>query len=178
MEKLVAGFIRSPFGVNGKVKVESSSGETSHFLELKEIFVRKDGIEKRFALESAEVNGIGCLIMKLDGIDSPEEMKKYSGWEVLVPRENACPLDRDEYYITDLCRCSLVYGKPPVTVGRITGVIEGGAGELLEVALEDDPDQETPSGGRKVFVPFRKEFIGAVDIGRDTIELLHLWILE
>ncbi len=173
MEKLVAGFIRSPFGVNGKVKVESSSGETSHFLSLKEISVRKDGVEKRFAVESAEVNGIGRLIMKLGGIDSPEEMKKYSGWEILVPRESACPIERDEYYIADLCRCSLVYGTPPVTVGRIIGVIEGGAGELLEVALEN-----TPSGGRTVFVPFRQEFIGAVDTGKGIIELLHLWILE
>ncbi|MDR2898195.1 MAG: ribosome maturation factor RimM [Spirochaetaceae bacterium] len=173
MERLVVGFIRTPFGVEGKVKVESSSGETAHFLELKEIFVRKDGVEKRFAVESVDANDIGRLVMKLGGIDSPEEMKKYSGWEILVPRKNACPLDRDEYYIADLCRCALVYGVPPVVVGRITGVIEGGAGELLEVVLDDASAED-----RTVFVPFRNEFIGAVDIGKGTVELLHLWVLE
>jgi 16S rRNA processing protein RimM len=135
--------------VEGKVKVESSSGETAHFLDLKEIFIRKDGIEKHFTVELVEANDTGRLVMKLGGIDSPEEMKKYSGWEILVSRKNACPLDRDEYYTADLCRCALVYGKPPAAVGRITGVIDGGAGELLEVVLEDTPD-----GERTVFVPF------------------------
>jgi 16S rRNA processing protein RimM len=173
MERMVAGFIRSPFGVNGQVKVESSSGETSHFLNLKEIILRKDGVEKHFLVESVEANDAGRLIMKFDSIDFPEEVRKYSGWELLVPRKNACPLDRDEYYVADICRCSLIYGKPPVVIGKIADVIEGGAGELLEVILSG-----VSVGEKTVFVPFRNEFIGTVDIQNETIELLHLWILE
>ena len=70
-------------------------------------------------------------------------------------------------------------------VGTITDVLEGGAGDLFEVVLSESCDllsQElrTTSSGkpRKVLVPFKKEFIGTVDIRNKQVQLMHLWILE
>ncbi len=94
---------------------------------------------------------------------------------MLVPRDKACPLEEGEYYVSDLCNCVLVYLGVPV--GTITDVLEGGAGDLLEVILTEGGDAET-SGPQRRLVPFRKEFVGEVDLRARTVELTHRWILE
>jgi 16S rRNA processing protein RimM len=60
--------------------------------------------------------------------------------------------------------------------------LEGGAGKLLEVELSESlniaSDSTDKSKPKKVLVPFKKEFIGTVDIKDKVIQLMHLWILE
>ncbi len=192
--EMIAGFIRGPHGLAGTCKVESTSGECSHFFELTDVTLRQGSTVKQFTVESVE-GCVSSLLMKLKGIESPEEAKKYTGYEILVPRGKACPLYKDEYYVDDLKSCSLVYyengkktGKKelaeksePVTAGYITDVLEGGAGDLLEVSLTESLDgllDSTDNKDRKVLIPFRKEFIGTVDLKSKTVQLMHLWILE
>ena len=208
-QELVVGIIRGTHGLSGTMKIESTSGEIEHFFELEEVRVKKGSFDKVFKIE--EVFGDSPLLLKLSGIESQEEAQRLSGCEILVPRDKACPLDEDEFYIEDLKNASLVYyptvdkvksiGKTksneeitkdasmdlkkiqPRIVGYITDVVEGGSGQLLEVALTEsvNPSEHTTNAGqtqKTVFVPFRKEFIGTVDIARKEVQLMHLWILE
>ena len=193
MEQFVIGFIRGSHGVAGNFKVESASGEVEHFAELGEVTLRnsQSGASKLYAVENVEI-GSSTLFMKLAGINSPEDVRKVNGWEIVVPRDKACPLAKNEWYVEDLKHCALVYkqGKDGLTaaqavVGTITDVLEGGTGNLLEVALaENSPvlkdDVVHTSGGkvRTVLVPFINEFVGKVDVKHKTVELMHLWILE
>ena len=177
-EQLVVGFIRGPHGVTGEFKVESASGDYEHIEKLKEVTLRHGSDSKKCKVELAE-EGCGTLYMKVTGIDSPEEVRKYNGWELVVDRKYAHPLGKNEWYIKDLIGCSLIWNgeeaaagtAPTEIVGTITDVLEGGAGYLLEVSLSENCD-------RKVFVPFNKEFIGKVDVENKTVQLMHLWILE
>jgi len=179
MEKaqLVVGFIRGTHGFSGECKVESTSGEYEHLANLKEVTLQHGDLHKEAKVESVSL-GNAVAYVKFAGIDSDEEIKKYNRWEILVPRKYCKPLKKDEWYIEDLRNCSLVYkGDDPATlnaptvVGTITDVLEGGGGYLLEVSLSESCD-------RKVLVPFRKEFIGKVDVKNGTVQLMHLWILE
>ena len=194
---LIIGIIRGTHGLAGKFKVESTSGECEHFFDLDEVTLRKDTIEKTVKVESIEGN-VNSLIMKCAGINSPEDAKKLSGSEILVPRNKACPLNEGEFYVEDLKQCKLVYlpneKKPAklsglaentesaIIAGTITDVLEGGAGKLLEVELSESlniaSDSTDKSKPKKVLVPFKKEFIGTVDIKDKVIQLMHLWILE
>ena len=48
-------------------------------------------------------------------------------------------------------------------------------------SLQFSSDSEAGSPAKKkrtVLVPFKKEFIGDVDINGKTMQLMHLWILE
>ncbi len=187
MEQLVIGIVRSAHGLKGTFKVESTSGESAHFVELEEVTLRSGDRERVFAVESVD----GCtanLLMKCVGIDTPEDAKKFSGWEIMVPKDMACPLYEDEFYIEDLKQCTLVYGlasDAPIEIGSVTGVLEGGESYLIEVSLSEsfnlsqyvDSDNELSKGSKR-FIPFKNEFIGTVDIKRKVIELMHLWILE
>ncbi|ULQ59599.1 hypothetical protein K7I13_14230 [Brucepastera parasyntrophica] len=69
-------------------------------------------------------------------------------------------------------------GKP---LGRVMGVIEGGAGDLLEILLDGcdlSEPAEKKSGSNTRLIPLRNEFIGKISMADKTIELIHLWILE
>lgn len=199
MEHFVVGIIRGTHGLAGNCKVESTSGEFQHFSGMKDVVLRKNGVETKRTIEKVSFGG-GILYIKFLGINSPEEAKKLSGSEIVVSREFACPCGKDEYYVEDLKQCQLVYtggsakglaGKTaataaePVVVGTITDVLEGGAGDLFEVVLSEScsllsQELRTTSSGkpRKVLVPFKKEFIGTVDTKNKRVQLMHLWILE
>ena len=200
-ERFVVGIIRGSHGVTGNFKVESTSGEYEHCADMEEVTLRngKTGSEKLYKIEGVELSG-QTLLMKLAGIDSPEEVKKINGCEIVVPREYACPLDKSEWYVEDLKQCALVYPKDGwskdgleaktspadfVTVGTVTDVLEGGTGNLLEIKLAEDcnllaDDVKYTANGktRTVLVPFKNEFIGEIDVQGKRIQLMHLWILE
>ena len=191
-EQFVVGIVRGSHGITGEFKVESASGFYEHIAVLKEVTLRNEDRQKVFRVEYTEP-GNSTLYMKLEGIDSPEEAKKLNGWDIRVSREFAVPLNENEWYVADLVKCTLVYESKdgqvgqtqPVEIGSITDVLEGGAGDLLEVSLSEscnilaDDIKFTSSGKpRKVLVPFNKEHIGKVDIQAGTVQLMHLWILE
>lgn len=198
LQQFVVGFVRSPHGISGEFKVESASGECGHFARMTDVTLRNGGggEARPFKVERVDFGGHD-LYMKLAGVDSPEAARKFANWEIVVPRGNARPLGEDEWYVEDLKGCSLVYGGEcgleggPVVVGTVTGVMEGGAGDLLEVALAEECEvladfvkySQAKDGSKRVrtvYVPLMREagFIGDVDVDGRKIELMHLWILE
>ena len=184
-QRFVVGIVRNPHGLTGKFKVESTSGETEHFSSFTEVTLKNGDIEKTVKVESVS-GSTASLLMKCTGIDTPEDAAKYRNWEMLVPRDKACPLKEGEFYVEDLKQCSLVYSEKngqaektaPIVIGTITGVTEGGGGKLLEVTLTESSTALYKSDSNERFIPFRKEFIGDIDLDKKTVELMHLWILE
>ena len=211
-DELVIGIIRGTHGLSGTMKIESTSGEIEHFFSLEKVRVKKGNFNKLFTIEL--VSGGNPLLLKFSGIESQEDARALNGFEILVPRNLACPLNEDEFYIEDLKNAKLLYypsidsnsiektsnektkqtkkhtkntastelfEKEPSIVGHITDVVEGGSGQLLEVALTESVNtllQKTDIKQKKVFIPFRKEFIGTVDIAKKEVQLMHLWILD
>lgn len=197
---LTVGFVRGSHGLTGEVRIESASGRYEHIAALKEVTLVQKGISAKYAVENARVAG-NVLYVKFAGVDSPEAAKKLNGAALQTSRENACPLKEGEWYVEDLKKCSLVYFgeenglgndvaptddvRSRNVVGSITDVLEGGAGELLEVLLSEDCDvlkEEVKLNANKkprtVYVPFNETHVGKVDIPNKSVQLMHLWILE
>ena len=171
MEWLTTGRIRGAFGLDGYMKLESSSGEYEHLLKIDTVQVvfpkSSAGTGMQYVFEDCIIRASDALI-KLRGVDTPEAAKQFQGAHILVPRDMACPLNEGEFYIKDLCNTVLVYEGTPV--GTITDVVEGGGGFLIELS-------EAATGKIK-YIPFRREFIGEIDIRKKQVELMHRWILE
>lgn len=197
---LTVGFVRGSHGLTGEVRIESASGRYEHIAALKEVTLVQKGISAKYAVENARAAG-NVLYVKFAGVDSPEAAKKLNGAALQTSRENACPLKEGEWYVEDLKKCSLVYFgeenglgndvaptddvRSRSVVGSITDVLEGGAGELLEVLLSEDCDvlkEEVKLNANKkprtVYVPFNETHVGKVDIPNKSVQLMHLWILE
>jgi 16S rRNA processing protein RimM len=161
------GSLGAPFGLEGYIKVRSLSGENGHIARLKSVILRRGTEESPWEVEAAEEKG-ALLIIKFKGIDSPEAAKALKGAEIFTGRENAAPLGADEYYIDDLRDIAVVTREGEV-LGRVTDVLEGGGGDLVELRL--------PSGELRL-IPFRRDFFGDVNPETRRAVLLQRWIIE
>ena len=193
-EQFVVGIVRGTHGVSGEFKVESTSGEYDHFYHMDEVTIT-DGTNSRLVKIESVKEGNNVLYMKLAGINSPEDAAKFNRWEIVVPREKAHKLQKDEWYIEDLKGSSVWYKDtagdtaPALddnsVVGTVTNVVEGGSGYLVEIKLSescrllgDDIKFNRKGKVNTVYVPFKDEFIGKINIEEKTMQLMHLWILE
>jgi 16S rRNA processing protein RimM len=166
-ERFVAALVGAPFGVKGFVKAKPLSGEVEHLERLETVVLRRLNSEKTFHIEEIRIIG-NVLAIKFRGIGTPEAAKTLSGAEILVDRDHAAPLGKDEYYVEDL-RGLPVFNARGERLGEIRNVLEGGNGQLIEMRLP---------GGETRLVPFRNEFFGEVDPEKCRAVLLTEWILE
>ncbi len=193
-DQFVVGIVRGSHGITGEFKVESTSGEYEHFADMDEVTLTNGTVSRLMKIESVS-EGSNILYMKIEGINSPEEAAKFNRWEIVVPREKAHKLQKDEWYIEDLKGCSIWYKETAgdtapafdenSIVGTVTNVLEGGSGYLVEILLSescsflsDDVKLTRKGNPRTVYVPFKDEFIGKVDVDNRQMQLMHLWILE
>jgi len=158
--------VRSSFGTAGEVKVESLSGELEHFRRLRQVRIRSATGEHVCPVESVRV-AHRFVIMKLAGVDTIDQATTLRGCEIVVPRSEAAVLDAGEYYYADLVGLRAVVGKQ--TVGRVCAIVEAGPGQLVEIDLAD---------GRTVLVPFVDEFVGAIDLEGQTLEIRDETVLR
>ena len=189
-EQFVVGIVRGTHGITGEFKVESTSGEYGHFANMEEVTLTDGKENKLFKVEYVHPAS-GTLYMKLVGISGPEEAARYKGFQIVVPRKFAHPLQADEWYIEDLKGCSVLYGDTyedgaaADAVGTVTDVKEGGSGYLVEILLSEScrflaNDVKYTKNGeiRKVFVPLSYRFLNDIDVENKRMQLMHLWILE
>ena len=179
---MAIGRIGAPKGVRGDLKIHSYSGEFEHFLGLKEALLEGEAPvappragqesgppeKRRLSLKVLRAQlSEGGLTMAFAGYESPEAARKLTGLDIMAFREDAAPLGENEWYIADLIGLALVAeGR---TLATVASVLDGGPEPWLEARL--------PGGGTAI-VPFRKEFVGEVDLDAGRIELLAPWILE
>jgi len=165
MDRLVVGIVRTSHGIKGYVKAKSLSGEKEHFFRMEKVLLKKDNREKEYRIEEVKSQADGLLI-KFEGIDTPEDGKKLAGAEIWVDRTYAVPLEKDEYYAADIVGSDIIYeGRK---VAKVISVIEGGAADLLEVGDETGVH----------LIPVNDQFIGTIDIERREIQLKDDWVLR
>jgi 16S rRNA processing protein RimM len=176
---LAIGRLGAPKGLRGDLKVQSYSGEFKHILGLKSARLRgtdpATGAPRllELAVSRVERSGDG-LSMAFAGYDSPEAARVLTGMDILAERADCAPLGKNEWYVADLVGLSLVSeGK---SVATVRSVLEGGADPWLEAVLPAGAGEGGAS--RTALVPFRKEFVGEVDLEAGTIEILAPWLLE
>jgi len=158
---LSTGVIRSPHGVKGYVKVQPFSDDIKHFHDLKSVKLSKMDKTKDVEVEDVQVMN-GQPLMKFKGIDSPEDARFFSGWEILVPRNQASRLGKGMVYIADLPGMRLIYDNEEV--GEVISVAEGSQAPILEVQNKE---------GKLFMVPYLKgKFVEAADLEENTIKLL------
>ena len=166
-KRFTLGLVGSPFGLKGFVKVRPFSGETHHFSRIKEVILKYGDKEETRNVAELVFQGNG-LLMRFTGIESPETAGLLKGAEIIAGREYAAPLKNGEFYVEDLKGLEVVTVKGDV-LGNIIDVVEGGGGNLAEIAL---------ISGETRFAPFRNEFFGEVDLPGGKIVLLEPWILD
>ena len=110
------------------------------------------------------MNG-NSVLLKLEGVDSPEAGRRYSNWTVWVDRKRAAVRRRKEYYSADVNGCAVI-GRGE-RVGRIEAVCETDSIPYIEIR---------DLSGETYILPFSKRYFGKVDLKKKEIELKGSWL--
>ncbi len=154
MEDLLqVGAITQPHGIHGEVKVFPTTNDVKRFKKLKEVILDTGREQKVLEIEGVKFFK-QYAILKFKGYDNINDIEKYKGKPLLVTRENAVKLGRDEYFIADLIGIE-VYDEDEKYLGVLQKVIETGANDVYEVKFED---------GREVLFPAIRQCILDVDM--------------
>ncbi len=149
---LQVGVISSTHGIRGEVKVFPTTDDAARFKKLKNVFL--DTGRERIELEVQSVKFFKqFVIVKFKGIDNINEIEMYKGKSLLVPREEAVPLEEGEYYIADLIGMEVFTEEG--RFGVVKDVMETGANEVY--ILESDEHGE-------VLIPAIRECVLDVDV--------------
>lgn len=144
MEDLLQiGVITSTHGVRGEVKVFPTTDDNKRFKKLKECFIE-------YKNEMIPVKAQGCkffknmVILKFEDIDNIDDVEKYKQCKLFVDREHAVPLQKDEYFITDLIG-SVVVTEDGKELGTLEEVIPTGANDVYVVVDENKKERLLPA---------------------------------
>lgn len=156
---LQVGVISSTHGIRGEVKVFPTTDDPARFKKLKKVLL--DTGKERIELEIQSVKFFKqFVIVKFRGIDNINDIEKYKGKSLMVPREDAVQLEEDEYYIADLIGME-VYTDGG-RFGTLKDVMETGANEVYII----DSDEHG-----EVLVPAIHDCILDVDVEKQTMKI-------
>ncbi len=153
ISELQIGVITQTHGLHGEVKVFPTTDDARRFNKLKEVIL--DDGKKR---QTIAIDGVRFfkkyVILKFNGLDSIEAVEKYKNAKLLVSRDNAVKLKKDEYFIADMIgmQVNTEDGKP---FGILKDVLTTGANDVYIVEMTD---------GKEALLPAIKECILNVDM--------------
>ncbi len=165
MEKLLqVGVISSTHGVRGEVKVFPTTDDVKRFKKLKNVIL--DTGREKLPLEIESVKFFkNLVILKFKGYDNINDIEKYKGKSLLVDRENAVRLRRNEYFIADMIGMH-VYTEDEQLFGTLADVMQTGANDVYVI--------DSAKHG-EVLIPAIKQCILNVDVEnrKMTIHLME-----
>ena len=159
---LRAGTITQPFGIKGETKVYPHTDDPVIFKKIKKIYMEDGDAYKEYELESARM-ALPLVILKLKGIDTPEDVRMFRQKDIFILREDASPLSEGEYYFADIIGME-VTDDNGICRGRITDILQTGANDVYEITSDD---------GTSFLLPAIKDCILKVDTEENKM-LIHI----
>ncbi|MBD5521429.1 MAG: 16S rRNA processing protein RimM [Lachnospiraceae bacterium] len=158
ISELQVGVITQTHGIRGEVKVFPTTDDANRFKKLKEVIL--DNGKERFNMN---IEGVKFFkkyaILKFKGYDSINDIEKYKGAKLLVTRDNAVKLKKDEYFVADLIGLKVVTDEGQ-DLGVLKNVLETGANDVYVVEMADE---------KEVLLPAIKECVLNIDIENAVI---------
>lgn len=169
-ERLVSiGQVLEPHGLAGELKVLPLTDAPAYYeAHCRAVLLETPGGLRRYEVRVLRRAG-NRWRMALAGVESRAAAEPLAGAPVLLEREQLKPLEPGEYLVDDLVGCT-VRTRGGETVGRVDGIMETGANDVLVVRTA----QGAPASEAEVLIPRTPEVVVAVDLtaGEITIDPL------
>lgn len=160
------GKIISLHGIKGEVKIFPTTDDLHRFDDLKDFYIleSEDANDDEFKnIDTFLLEGVKYIkntcILKIKGYDKIEESIKLIGKNIYVNRENAIPLNQNEYYIVDLLEAK-AYLKDKY-IGDVKDIMKSSNNGILVIDYN----------GKDLLVPMVADFVEKIDIGKSIIIL-------
>ena len=156
------GLIAKTHGVRGEVKVHPTTDDPKRFDDLEEVLL--DTGKDLIRLEIQAVKYFkNYVILKFKGIDDINDIEKYKGKDLLITKENAVPLEDNEFFIHDLIGLEVVT-EDGEKLGILNDILSTKANDIFQVKRED---------GKEILIPSIKDCILDIDLDQKKIRV-HL----
>lgn len=145
------GVITSTHGLKGEVKVFPTTDDVNRFKKLKKCILRTPKGDMEVEKKSCKFFK-NMVILSFKEFQDINEIEKYKNCELYVRREDAMPLDEDEFYIADVIGMD-VYEENK-KLGELEDVLQTGANDVFVVRLTD---------GKELLLPVIKQCVLDID---------------
>ena len=160
-KKLEVGQIVNTHGIKGEIKVVPFTDDISRFDKLKKVYVKTKKESKLYQIEGVRYHK-NMVLLKLQGIDNPEQAELLKNSFLEIDRGDAVPLKEGTYFIADLIGLE-VYTDEGKLLGKVDDIYNTGANDIYVVKDEL---------GKTILLPGIKDVIKQVILDEKII--VHL----
>lgn len=160
---LEIGQIVNTFGIKGMVKVKPFTDDINRFDRLETIYIKNKKVNKEYRIQEVKYHK-QMVMLKLEGIENPEEAENLRGSYLLIDRDKEEPLEEGTYYIVDLLGLE-VFSDEGELLGKVDDIFNTGSNDIYVVKDEF---------GKQILLPGISEVIKDVDLeqGKITVHLI------
>jgi len=159
MKYIAVGRALGAHGLKGEVKFRYYNEAKEDFLRYASLFFKKGDTYTELQIIGNRLHK-DLFLIKLKGLETPEEVFPLLNKELFVREEDLSPLEDGEYYDYQLIGLAVVDTNNG-TVGVVKAVIHTKANDLLAVK----------AGEEEVFIPLTEEFIREIDLESSSIHI-------
>jgi 16S rRNA processing protein RimM len=157
---LQVGVITTTHGLKGEVKIFPTTDDPKRFDNLKKVYIEYG--KERILVEIDTVKYFKKLvILKFKEFNKIDEIEKYKGCSLFIPRDQAVKLEEDEYFIAELIDMKIM-DEDNQEIGILQDVLETGANDVYVIKLNDK---------RELLLPAIKQCILEVDSKNNTMKI-------
>lgn len=163
MDFLSVGKVANTHGVRGELKIfPFTDFPEVRFAKGKELLLisPENGKALKVKIVSAREQKT-VYIVKLEGYENINEVEKYKGWEVKVPKEEAVEAEDNAYYFHEIIGCA-VLSEDGEELGTVTDILTPGANDVWVVKRK---------GGKELLIPFIESVVKEVNIADKTVRI-------
>lgn len=136
-EYVIIGKLGKPYGIKGWLKVLSFTDPKENLFQYIPWALNESGQWKSITVEDGKHHGNG-LIVKLAGLNTPEEARLFTGKSIAVPRSTLPALQNNEFYWSDLEGLTVVDDDTDQILGTISYLMETGSNDVMIVKGEKE----------------------------------------
>ena len=132
---VVIGRFSGTFGIKGWLKVYSYTDPLENFLDYQYCRIQRHGAWQAAQIAEGKTHGKG-LVVRLKGVDTPEQAATYVSCDVAVASTQLPLLPENEYYWRQLEGLQVIVDHPErgrLVLGRVDHLLETGANDVLVV---------------------------------------------
>ncbi len=156
-KQVCVGQVVGAHGVKGLVRVRPFTEEPEAFAAYGAL---QDDRGRRLSLEAVG-RAKGAVLARVEGVTDRDQAEALKGTRLYIERAALPAIEEAEtYYHADLVglAAETAEGRP---LGRVTAVLDFGAGDLLEIAPEPRAGEKR---GESLLVPFTREAVPEIDL--------------
>ena len=160
---LEIGQIVNTFGIKGMVKIKPFTDDINRFDRLKKVYISNKNGKKEYQIQEIKYHK-NMVLMKLEGVDTPEQADLLRQSYLLVDRADEEPLEEGVYYVVDLLGLE-VYTDDNKLLGKVDDIFNTGSNDIYVVKDEM---------GKQILLPGIPDVLKNVDLekGRITVHLI------